>query len=174
MSGIDYNLSLIRAFVFDVDGVLSPSTIPINNAGEPQRMANIKDGYAIQLACKLGYSIAIITGAKSENIKHRYNSLGVKDVFLGSETKIEVLKNWAEKMRLQPEEILYMGDDIPDYEPMNYVGLSCCPIDASNDILSHALYISPKQGGYGCVRDVMEQVLRSQGQWMHDEKAFGW
>lgn len=174
MSGIDYDLTKIKAFVFDVDGVLSPSTIPINDHGEPNRMVNIKDGYAIQLARKLNFPIAIITGAKSENIKLRYRSLGVEYVFIGAETKLGILKDWMIEMELLPEEVLYMGDDIPDYEPMNYVGLPCCPRDASNDILSLALYISPINGGYGCVRNVIEQVLRSQGMWMHDEKAFGW
>lgn len=174
MSGINYDLSIIKAFAFDVDGVLSPSTIPVNDNGEPSRMVNIKDGYAIQLARKLGYPIAIITGAKSENIRVRYSSLGVEHIYIGAETKLEILKNWANEMNLSPEEILYMGDDIPDYEPMNYVGLPCCPRDASHDILNNAVYISHTNGGYGCVRDVIEQVLRSHGQWMHDERAFGW
>lgn len=174
MSRIDYDLTKIKAFAFDVDGVLSPSTIPLDSSGTPSRMVNIKDGYAIQLARKLNYPIAIITGAKSETINVRYKSLGVKDIYIGAKIKIEIFDKWLKGMRLEPEEALYMGDDIPDYECMNLAGLPCCPKDAVVDIRSLAKYISPIEGGYGCARDVIEQVLRAQGQWMHDEQAFGW
>ena len=167
MSRIEYDLLNIKAFVFDVDGVLSPSTISINSSGRPQRMVNIKDGYAIQLARKLKYPIAIITGAKSDAIKARYSTLGVEHIYTNTPFKLNVLKKWVKEMKLDPEQVLYMGDDIPDFECMNYVGLPCCPYDAAIDICNTAKYISPILGGNGCARDVIEQVLRAQGNWMH-------
>lgn len=174
MSGINYDLSKIKALVFDVDGVLSPSTIPLDNEGNPTRMVNIKDGYAIQLARKLNIPIAIITGARSETIKLRYSALGVEHVYIGADVKIKVFNEWIQSVKLAPEEILYMGDDIPDYEVMRLVGLPCCPHDAAVEIRHISKYISPHNGGYGCARDVIEQVLRAKGLWMHDEHAFGW
>ena len=174
MSKTNYNLSLIKAFVFDVDGVLSPSTVPVYSNGEPCRMMNVKDGYAIQLAMKLGYKVAIITGAKSDLIKVRYNALGVKDVFIGVENKITVYNQWVAENNLAQESVAYMGDDIPDYEVMQTAGFACCPTDAAIDIQRIARYISPYKGGEGCVRDVMEQILRAQGAWMMDEHAYKW
>lgn len=174
MSRIDYDLTKIKAFAFDVDGVLSPSTIPLDAHGVPSRMVNIKDGYAIQLARKLGYPIVIITGATSKTIIERYKSLGVKDIYIGASVKIEIFEKWMNEMNLEREEVIYMGDDIPDYECMHLAGLPCCPYDAAIDICAVSKYISPVNGGYGCARDVIEQVLRAQGQWVHDERAFGW
>ncbi len=174
MSRIDYDLTKIKAFAFDIDGVLSPSTISLDSTGYPSRMVNIKDGYAIQLARKLGYPIAIITGANAETINVRYKSLGVKHIYIGAKVKISIFNKWLKSVKLNPEEVLYMGDDMPDYECMNQAGLPCCPRDAAVDICNVAKYISPIDGGYGCARDVIEQVLRAQGNWMHDEKAFGW
>lgn len=174
MSKTNYNLSLIKAFVFDVDGVLSPSTVPVYSNGEPCRMMNVKDGYAIQLAMKLGYKVAIITGAKSDLIKVRYNALGVKDVFIGVENKITVYNQWVAENNLAQESVAYMGDDIPDYKVMQTAGFACCPTDAAIDIQRIARYISPYKGGEGCVRDVMEQTLRAQGAWMMDEHAYKW
>lgn len=174
MSRIDYDLSGIKAFAFDVDGVLSPSTISLHPTGGACRMVNIKDGYAMQLAAKLGYPIAVITGATSEAVEKRYASLGIKHIYMGVSTKIDILTRWMEEVGVSPENTLYMGDDIPDYEAMKFVGLPCCPHDAATDILVIAKYISPVQGGYGCARDVIEQVLRAQGHWMQDRRAFGW
>lgn len=174
MSRIDYDLTTIKAFAFDVDGVLSPSTIPLDQNGVPTRMVNIKDGYAIQLARKLGFPIAIITGATSITIVERYKSLGVNDIYIGASVKINIFENWIKENNLDRSEVVYMGDDIPDYECMHLAGLPCCPYDAAMDICAVAKYISPVNGGHGCVRDVMEQVLRSQGLWIHNEQAFGW
>lgn len=174
MSGINYNLQKIKAFVFDVDGVLSPSTIPMNDMGEPMRMVNIKDGYALQLAAKSGYKIAIITGGKTISVKYRYEALGIKDIFLGAGTKINVFRDWMTDNLLMAEEVLYMGDDIPDLQCMRLAGLPCAPYDACSEARQTALYVSRFTGGYGCVRDVMEQVLRAQDKWLRDEKAFGW
>lgn len=174
MSSICYDLTKIRAFIFDVDGVLSPSTIPMSDNGEPLRMVNIKDGYALQHAVKKGIKICIITGGKTESVRHRYEALGIKDIFLGASHKIDIFNKWIEQNKFSPDEILYMGDDIPDLKCMMNVGLPCCPADACQEIRTLAKYISRYNGGYGCVRDVIEQVLRAQGLWLNDAEAFGW
>lgn len=171
---INYDLTKIRAIVFDIDGVLSAETIPMNEAGIPCRTVNIKDGYALQLAVKMGLHIAIITGANVESILVRYKGLGVKDVHIGASVKIKTYEEFLEKYGLCDEEVLYMGDDIPDYEIMKRSGCPCCPADAAAEIKAISLYISPFKGGYGCGRDVVEQVLRAKGLWMADNKAFGW
>lgn len=174
MSGIPYDLNKIKAFAFDVDGVLSPSTIPMHISGEPLRMVNIKDGYAIQLAIKMGFPIAIITGGNTEAVRKRFEGLGVKDIFLGASAKLPIYESWLKKYQLCDEEVLYMGDDIPDIEIMRRVGLAVAPRDAAVDILEIANYISTFDGGMGCAREVIEQVLRAQNKWMCDKKAFGW
>lgn len=174
MSGIPYDLKKIKAFAFDVDGVLSASMIPLHPNGEPMRMINIKDGYAIQLAVKLGYPIAIITGGNTASVRIRFEGLGVKDVFMGAGVKISVYEQWVESLGLKDEEVAFIGDDIPDIEIMRKVGLSIAPADASIDVLNLAKYISPYKGGEGCARELIEQTLRAQGAWMKDKKAFGW
>lgn len=174
MSGICYDLKKIRGVAFDVDGVLSPSVIPMDLNGTPMRMANIKDGYALQLAAKCGIKICIITGADSEAVRVRYNALGIKDVYTKAGRKAEVLGAWMEREGLAAEEVCFVGDDVPDYEPMQSVGLSVAPKDACADILSIAKYVSPCLGGYGVGRDLLEQLLRAQGKWVLNEKAFGW
>lgn len=174
MSAIDYDLTKIKAFVFDVDGVLSPSTIPIDDDGQPQRMANIKDGYALQLAVKAGFEIAIITGGHTESVRKRYELLGIKDVYLGAAMKLPMLTSWMKSKGLAPDQVMYMGDDIPDLQAMRHVGLSCTPSDGCNECRMTARYISRFGGGYGCVRDVMEQVMKAQNKWLADDKAFGW
>lgn len=171
---IDYDLTQIKAMAFDVDGVLSASTITLHPGGEPQRTANIKDGYALQLAVKRGLHLAIITGGRTEAVRRRYEGLGIKDVFLGCAVKIETYDDWVADYGLRDEEVLYMGDDIPDYEVMRRVGCPCAPADAAPEIKLLARYVSQYKGGCGCVRDVVEQVLRAQGQWMSDAHAFGW
>lgn len=174
MSSINYDLKKIRAIAFDVDGVLSPSTIPMATDGEPMRMVNIKDGYAIQLAVKMGYKIAIISGAKSEAVNVRFRGLGVEDTFTGVAVKLPKLKEWMAQHGLSPEEVAFVGDDIPDMEAMKTVGLAVAPADAAPEIKGVARYITPMAGGYGCGRDVIEQVMKAQGKWLADEKAFGW
>ena len=138
------------------------------------RSVNIKDGYALQFAVKCGLVVAIITGGKTEAIRKRYEGLGLKDVCMGAAVKIKEYEALKEKYGLKDEEILYMGDDIPDYEVMKLCGCPCCPADACPEIKEISLYISHRNGGYGCGRDVVEQVLRAQGKWMQDAKAFGW
>ena len=171
---IPYDLSKIKAVIFDVDGVLSAQTIQLSPDGDPLRTVNIKDGYAIQLAVKQGLKIAIITGAYTENIKVRYERLGVPDIYLRSAVKIHVYRDYLQKYGLIDEEVMYMGDDIPDYEVMKAVGCPVSPSDACHEIKSISIYVSQYQGGHGCGRDVLEQVLRAQGKWLEDEKAFGW
>jgi len=171
---INYDLKKIKAIVFDIDGVLSAETITMDSQGTPLRTVNIKDGYAIQLAEKLGLHIAIITGANIESIRKRYEGLGVKDIHLGAAVKVEVYSQFLKKYGLTDEEVLYMGDDVPDYEVMRLCGCPCCPCDAAPEIKQVSLYISHLKGGYGCGRDVIEQVLRAQGKWMADKTAFGW
>lgn len=171
---INYDLSHIRALFFDVDGVLSAETITMHPDGEPMRTVNIKDGYALQHAVKCGLIIAIITGGKSQSILTRYNGLGIKEVHIGASVKIKTYEELKQRYNLTDDEILYMGDDIPDYEVMTRCGLPCCPADACPEIKAVSRYVSHRNGGYGCGRDVVEQVLKAQGLWMHNSKAFGW
>lgn len=171
---IDYDLSRIKAIVFDVDGVLSASTITLHPNGEPMRTVNIKDGYAIQLAVKQGLHIAIMTGANVDSIRVRYERLGVKDVFTACSVKIKVYEKFLAEYSMADDEIIFVGDDVPDYEVMSRCGCPCCPADACPDIKSISHYISSANGGYGVGRDIIEQVLRAQGKWLADKKAFGW
>lgn len=174
MSQIPYDLSQIKGVVFDVDGVLSPSTIPMDNNGVPMRMVNIKDGYALQLAVKSNLKIAIITGGDTENIIHRYSKLGIKDIYIKASHKLEILQRWMTDNNLNPENVAYMGDDIPDLKCLRHVGLPCAPFDAAREVKETVTYISPVSGGYGCARDILRQILIAQHHWMTDEKAFGW
>ena len=171
---IDYDLTRIKALFFDVDGVLSAETVYTHPDGEPMRSVNIKDGYAIQLAVKCGLRIAIITGGRTEAVRRRYESLGIKDIFMGAAIKTKEYGLLMEKYGLKPEEVLYMGDDIPDYEVLRLVGLPCCPADAAPEIKAVCKYISHRKGGHGCARDVIEQVLCAQDKWMSHAEAFGW
>ena len=171
---INYDLKKIRAVVFDVDGVLSSNTIFLHENGDPMRSVNIKDGYALQYAVKCGLIVAIITGGKTAAVRKRYEGLGLQDVYMSSSIKTKEYAHLKEKYQLNDEEILYMGDDIPDYEVMKWCGCPCCSADAAPEIKEISIYISHLNGGYGCGRDVLEQVLRAQGKWMSDQKAFTW
>lgn len=171
---IPYDLKKIKAVAFDVDGVLSCQTIVLHPSGEPMRTVNIKDGYALQLAIKMGLHVAIITGGTSQAVRRRYEGLGIPDVYLGCAVKIHTYEAFLEKYGLTDEEVLYMGDDIPDYEILTRCGCPCCPADAAPEIRSVSCYISHLAGGEGCGRDVLEQVLRAQGKWMSSDHAFGW
>lgn len=173
MSSINYDLKKIRAFVFDVDGVLSCDVIPLHPDGDPMRTVNIKDGYALQLAVKKGYEVAIITGGYTEAVKIRFSRLGIRHIYMKSAVKVHDYRDFLEKTGLKPEEVLYAGDDIPDYEVMQLVGLPVAPADAAPEIKQIARYISLCRGGEGVARDVIEQTLKAQGNWMGRE-AFGW
>lgn len=171
---INYDLKKIKAVVFDVDGVLSASTIQMDENGDPLRTINIKDGYAIQLAVKHGLQLAIMTGGHNENIRSRYEYLGVKDVYISCSVKIRTWEEFLKKHDLQEDEIIYVGDDIPDYEVMKRAGCPCCPKDACAEIKEISTYVSDSKGGYGVARDILEQVMKAQGKWVLNEKAFGW
>jgi 3-deoxy-D-manno-octulosonate 8-phosphate phosphatase (KDO 8-P phosphatase) len=173
MSNYKEKLLKVNTFIFDYDGVLTDGTVILTSTGDALRMANVKDGYAMQLAIKKNYRIAIISGGYSESIKHRLDSLKVTDVFLGVDKKIDVYLQYLETHNLENENILFMGDDIPDYEIMQHAGVPTCPSDAAEEIKSAATYISHQAGGRGCVRDIIEQVLKVQGKWMNDD-AYHW
>ncbi|MGQ9848027.1 MAG: KdsC family phosphatase [Bacteroidales bacterium] len=165
-------LPLVRAFIFDVDGVFS-GNIFLSSNGEQWRSMNIKDGYAVQLAVKKGFPIAIITGGNCDGIRFRFEGLGVKDIYMNSSNKQEAYQDFIAKYNLNPQHIMYMGDDLPDYEVMKQVGIPVCPSDAAQEIKNISNYISHIKGGEGCVRDVIEQVLRAQGKWFNED-AFHW
>lgn len=173
MTNFKEELQGVKAFIFDIDGVLSTQTIALSVWGVPLRTVNLRDGYAIQLAVKKGYRVGVISGANSKEYIKRLKTLGVNDIYLNSRTKKESLNELMTKWGVDPKHILYMGDDIPDYEVMRIVGLPVCPSDADSEIKQVALYISDKRGGEGCVRDVIEQVLRLHNNWM-DYEAFSW
>lgn len=171
---INYDLTKIRAIVFDVDGVLSAETITLSHDGEPLRTVNIKDGYAIQYAVKMGLRIAIMTGGNTEAVRVRYEGLGVEDIYMKCGMKIKSWEGFLAKYGYDDSEVIFVGDDIPDYEVMKRSGCPCCPADACPDIKSISRYVSGRNGGYGCGRDIIEQVLRAQGKWLSNAKAFGW
>jgi len=168
MKNFKEDLMNVKAFAFDVDGVLSHTVVPMFPNGEPMRMANIKDGYVLQLAVKLGYKIAIITGGNTEAVRTRYEALGIKDIYMGRSSKLATYKEWRDMHGLNDDEIMYMGDDMPDLPILKTVGLPVCPADACIDVKEVCRYISPYSGGNSCVRDVMEQVLRAQDNWGKD------
>jgi len=171
---INYDLLKIKAFVFDVDGVLSPEAISLHPNGDPMRVVNVKDGYAMQLAAKKGFQLGIITGGYSDAVRARFEKLGFLHVYMRAENKVEHFRDFMKKTGLKPEEICYVGDDIPDYKVMKIAGLPACPADAAPEIKAISLYISPKKGGKGVGRDIIEQVLKVHGYWMQDDEAFGW
>ena len=171
---INYDLQKIRAIIFDVDGVLSTETITLASNGEPLRTVNIKDGYAIQLAVKMGLRIVILTGGSTEAVRLRYERLGVEDIYMGCAVKVNTYEEFLKKYGLDDGEVMYMGDDVPDLEILRKVGCPVCPQDACPDVKEACIYVSPCLGGQGCGRDVIEQTLRAQGKWLSSEKAFGW
>jgi 3-deoxy-D-manno-octulosonate 8-phosphate phosphatase (KDO 8-P phosphatase) len=166
-------LKEINTFVFDVDGVLTDGSVYVTDTGEQGRQFNIKDGYAVQLAVKLGYNVCAISGSRSKISLHRLNSLGVQDVYIGAHTKTLNFRAYLEERNINPQTVLYMGDDIPDLEVMKLAGLPVCPADAAEEIKAISVYISPFIGGKGCVRDVIEKVLKAQQKWM-GAQAYSW
>lgn len=172
MSNYKEKLKNITTFIFDYDGVMTDGALILQHEGQPLRSANVKDGYALQLATKLGYRIIIISGGFSKSMENRFGALNIKDVFLGVKDKTVVFDKYIKENNIKEEEIIYMGDDIPDYRVMKRVGVPVCPNDAAEEIKSICLYISDKGGGKGCVRDIIEQVLKVQGKWMTEESFF--
>lgn len=159
-------LKHIKAIVLDVDGVLTNGILLLTESGEQLRQFNIKDGYALQLAVKKGIKIAALSGARSKGVEHRLRGLGIQDVFLGLDSKLEVYTNYLLQNDLTPDQVLFMGDDIPDLQVMKLAGLAVCPLDAVEEIKAISHYISARNGGEGCVRDIVEKVLKIQNLWM--------
>lgn len=161
----------ISTFIFDVDGVLTDGTVTIFPDGQLVRTMNIKDGYALKTAVNKGYNVCIISGGTNEAVRLRLKALGITDIYLGAHNKIEQMDEYLDIYNIKPEHVLYMGDDIPDYPVMKLVGLAACPKDAVQEIQNISEYISQKKGGNGCVRDVIEQVLKVQDKWNGDYNA---
>ncbi|MCI2228352.1 HAD-IIIA family hydrolase [Polaribacter sp. MSW13] len=161
----------INTLIFDVDGVLTNGIVTIMPDGELVRNMNIKDGYALKTAVDKGFNVCIISGGKNEGVRTRLSNLGIKDIYLGAHDKIKQYNELVKKYNLQSENILYMGDDVPDFPVMKLVGMPCCPNDAAREIQQISKYISDKKGGEGCVRDIIEQILRVQGKWENNFNA---
>ena len=165
MENFKQKLTSIKTLLFDVDGVLTNGQVFLMENGEFVRNMNSKDGFALQLAVKKGYRIAIITGGNSQVVKKALHALGIADVFLSQHDKLQCYKDYINEHSLNEEEILYMGDDLPDYEVMQRVGIASCPNNSAHEIKEISIYISNRNGGEGCARDIIEQVMRSQGNW---------
>lgn len=155
----------ITTFILDVDGVLTDGRLLISESGELLRTMNAKDGYAMKTAIDNGYHVCIITGGTNEGVKNRLVGLGIKDVFLNASDKMLQINEFVTKHHLKPENIVYMGDDMPDVAAVTYAGLGCCPQDAIPEVKAVSQYISHKNGGDACVRDIIEQVMKVQGKW---------
>ena len=158
-------LQHITTFIFDVDGVLTDGTVTVTTTGEMLRKMNIKDGYALKTAVDNGYNVCVISGGSNEGVRVRLRTLGITDIYLGSHNKVEQLNEYLDANTIKAENVLYMGDDIPDVPVMKLIGLPCCPQDAVPEIKELSKYISHKNGGKGAVRDVIEQVLKVQDKW---------
>jgi 3-deoxy-D-manno-octulosonate 8-phosphate phosphatase (KDO 8-P phosphatase) len=162
-------LKTIKAFVFDVDGVMTDGSIIATEDGHFLRNFNIKDGYAIQHAVKAGYSFAIISGGKSAGVIKRFEVLGVKDIYVGQEHKQNAFEYFLNKHQLKNEDVLYMGDDMPDFPLLEIVGFAACPADAAVDVKKICHYVSAIEGGKGCVRDIIEKTMKIQTTWWGSE-----
>lgn len=155
----------ITTFIFDVDGVLTDGTVHVSQSGEMLREMNIRDGFAMKAAVESGYHVCIISGGSNEGVRIRLKNLGITDIHLATPNKVDTFKEYIELYNIKPEQVLYMGDDIPDFHVMKLVGLPTCPQDASPEIKAISNYISHKNGGKGAVRDVIEQVMKVQEKW---------
>lgn len=158
-------LNDITTFVFDIDGVLTDSSVHVSQNGEMLRIMNIRDGFAMKAAIESGYNVCIISGGSNEGVRIRLQNLGIREIHLGSSDKVTTFKEYCEKYNINPQHVLYMGDDIPDYHVMKLVGLPTCPQDAVSEIKTISKYISHVNGGKGAVREVIEQVMKVQGKW---------
>lgn len=165
MLNFKQSLNKVTTFMLDVDGVLTDGKVLVTEDGELLRNLSSKDGYAIQLAIKKGYRIVVITGGNNEPVKKVLARSGVTDVFLRQHDKLSCYKDYVNSNNLEDAEILYMGDDLPDWEVMKRVGVATCPSDAAHEIKEICLYISDRKGGEGCVRDVIEQTMKAQNTW---------
>ncbi|MBF6608305.1 MAG: HAD-IIIA family hydrolase [Flavobacterium sp.] len=156
----------ITTFIFDVDGVLTDSSVHVTTSGEMLRTMNIRDGYAMKAAVECGYNVCVISGGSNEGVRLRLRNLGITDIHLAAPNKVETFTEYTELYSIAADQVLYMGDDIPDYHVMKLVGLPCCPQDSAPEIKGISKYVSHKNGGRGAVRDVIEQVMKVQGKWM--------
>lgn len=156
----------ITTFILDVDGVLTDSSVHVTSTGEMLRTMNIRDGYAMKAAVECGYHVCVISGGSNEGVRIRLQNLGITEIYLAAPDKVETFNKYIAQYGIQPEQVLYVGDDIPDYHVMKLVGLAACPQDSSPEIKHISKYISHKKGGQGAVRDVIEQVMKVQGKWM--------
>ncbi|WP_115463105.1 KdsC family phosphatase [Winogradskyella aurantiaca] len=161
----------ISTFIFDVDGVLTDGSVTITTSGELLRKMNIKDGYALKTAVDAGFNVCIISGGSNEGVRKRLQGLGITDIYLGAHDKIEQLNEYFDIYDIDSEQVMYMGDDLPDFYVMQQVGLPCCPQNAAPEIKSISKYISHKNGGEGCVRDIIEQTLKVQDKWLENYNA---
>lgn len=168
----NYKISLrqITTFIFDVDGVLTDGSVFMFPSEDPIRKFHSKDGFALQFAVRKGFRIAIITGGRSEGVIERLKALGITDIYTRAHNKIEAYKDFMAIHNLKDAEVLYMGDDLPDYEVMRKVGVACTPADGAPEIKAIAAYVSPIKGGQGCVRDVIEQTMKVQGKWLPEDE----
>jgi len=173
MANYKAKLKHIKTLIFDIDGVMTDGNVLLTPDGDMLRSMNVKDGYALHIAIKKGYRIIILSGGHSESVKPRFTGLGIEDIYLGIGNKLEVYQKIVADDKLNPAEILYMGDDIPDYKVMQEVGLAACPADAAQEIKRISHYISPYNGGNGCVRDILEQLMKVQNTWFNDD-GFHW
>ncbi|MDR2556156.1 MAG: HAD hydrolase-like protein [Bacteroidales bacterium] len=169
MDNYKQRLKGITTFIFDFDGVLTDGRIWVYKDSWAQRCASVKDGYALHYASKIGYNIAVISSGSGTSIHERMNSIGISDVYTEVHSKIDKFYEYIASKNVHPDEVLYMGDDIPDYEVMREAGIACCPADAAQEIKDIAHYISPIKGGEGCVRDVIEQVLKTRNDWFNGD-----
>ena len=173
MDELNTLLAGVNTFLFDYDGVMTDGTVYMDSYGDPLRTSNVKDGYALQLASKLGYHVAVISGAVVTNITKRMHALGVQDVFVGVPDKVVRLEAYLRDNGLDPRQVAFMGDDIPDLRVMQRVGVPACPADAADEVKAISRFVSTRPGGRGCVRDLIEQTLKVQGKWMTAE-AYSW
>ena len=164
-------LQAITTFIFDVDGVFTDGSLLVTSEGEMLRKMNVKDGYVLKVALQKGYHVCVITGGTNEGVRIRLKGLGVTDIYMGAHHKIDALNKYLENNSIDLKNVLYMGDDIPDIPPMKVVGLPTCPQNAVSEVKAVSKYISHIDGGEGCVRDVIEQVLKVQGKWMDNFSA---
>ncbi len=157
----------ITTFILDVDGVLTDSSVHITSTGEMLRTMNIRDGYAMKAAIESGFNVCVISGGSNEGVRIRLQNLGITDIHLAAPDKVLTFMEYCRQYDIEPDHVLYMGDDLPDYHVMKLVGLPACPQDSAPEIKSISRYVSHRNGGRGAVRDVIEQVMRVQGKWMN-------
>jgi 3-deoxy-D-manno-octulosonate 8-phosphate phosphatase (KDO 8-P phosphatase) len=161
----------VTTFVFDIDGVLTDGAVFVLRDGLQARQMHVKDGFGLQMAMKKGYNLFIISGGYSDEVKNRLEKLGVKEIYMAVEDKAQLLTTLVEKNKIKWDEVLYMGDDLPDLPLMEKVGMPCCPADAVNEVKAVVKYISPVNGGWGCARDVIEKVLKINDHWQYDTRV---